>query len=217
MIDLPIDEIVEVPVIEPLKPVHTDRVAEKPEPKSPQQVDQVEQTFVDIQTTTEAEEPILLEASPEDSPVEPKPIQAFSEKDSPEEPKPHQPSPEVPEKGSSEAEVVEKPVPEEKVQLFKEEESLDRQESPLEVPELSEMADQEASNGAAAAQDPPPAEGEEVEVPKKCQKPKEPPVTFREFEVRIYDYYYGMGWGKSVRTMSKEKPIWLLKLLCYHF
>ena len=49
------------------------------------------------------------------------------------------------------------------------------------------MADQEATNGAAAAaQDgPPPAEGAEVEVPKKCQKPKEPPVTFRDFEVHI--------------------------------
>ena len=47
-----------------------------------------------------------------------------------------------------------------------------------------EMADQEASNGATAAavpQDLP--EGEEIEKPKKSQKPKEPPVTFREFEV----------------------------------
>jgi len=45
------------------------------------------------------------------------------------------------------------------------------------------MADQEASNGATAAaapQDLP--EGEEIEKPKKSQKPKEPPVTFREFE-----------------------------------
>ena len=45
----------------------------------------------------------------------------------------------------------------------------------------SEMADQETSNGADGA-----AEGEVVEVPKKNQKPKEPPVTFREFNVSTF-------------------------------
>lgn len=46
-----------------------------------------------------------------------------------------------------------------------------------------EMADQEASNGATAAAVPQELpEGEEIEKPKKSQKPKEPPVTFREFE-----------------------------------
>ena len=53
-----------------------------------------------------------------------------------------------------------------------------------------EMADQEASNGATAAavpQDLP--EGEEIEKPKKSQKPKEPPVTFREFEISIAHTY----------------------------
>lgn len=53
------------------------------------------------------------------------------------------------------------------------------------------MADQEA-NGHVVAEGQAPsgdggAEGEVVERPKKNQTPSEPPVTFREFNVRTID------------------------------
>ena len=49
------------------------------------------------------------------------------------------------------------------------------------IESVVDMADQE--NGAAAAAQEQEAAGEEIQVPKKNQKPSEPPVTFREFEV----------------------------------
>ena len=52
-----------------------------------------------------------------------------------------------------------------------------------EVNSRLEMADQEAANGADAPAQP--GDDQPIEIPKKNQKPKEPPVTFREFDVRI--------------------------------
>jgi len=154
VIDLPIDEVVEVPVIEPLR----QDIETVVESKIPSQSEQTK--------SASAESPLIdFESEPTT------PLQQGS-----------------PDKTSS------------KVEEDKIESELQNRESPnnttkeedqpseeVTVPEqLNEenMADQEATNGAAAAaQDgPPPAEGAEVEVPKKCQKPKEPPVTFRDFE-----------------------------------
>ena len=163
VIDLPIDEVVEVPVIEPLR----QDIETVVESKIPAQSEQTK--------SASAGSPLIdfeSEPSAEEEPTTP--LQQGS-----------------PDKTSS------------KVEEDKIESELPNSESPNNTPkeedqpseevtvpeQLNEehMADQEATNGAAAAaQDgPPPAEGAEVEVPKKCQKPKEPPVTFRDFEVKI--------------------------------
>ena len=162
VIDLPIDELVEVPVIEPLR----QDIETVVEFKSPAQLEQTESSSV--------ESPLIdFESEPSVGVRPTTPLQQGS-----------------PDKTSSKVE--EDKVGSEQQSRESPNNSTKEEDQPSEkviVPEqLNEenMADQEATNGAAAAQDgPPPAEGAEVEVPKKCQKPKEPPVTFRDFEVKI--------------------------------